>query len=210
MSKTFVYCIKDAKGLPVYVGQTVRGNQRFVNHVADAKHVKNKKQPVVRFIRDCLASNESFTFEIIEHVSQNQLNEREAHWIAEFTKQGHKLLNQTSGGQDGYEMLCEPWNKGKPGSQIAWNKGLPSPAKGIARDEAVKAKISAAHKGKKQTYFYKAVIGTSKQTGEQLGFPSIGHAAKFIGTQTTNVCKVLKGKKPSYKGWMFQYANGVG
>lgn len=45
----------------------------------------------------------------------------------------------------------EPWNKGKKGKQIAWNKGLPKEKNkltGKSRSEETKYKISIAQKGK--------------------------------------------------------------
>lgn len=207
---TFIYCIKNKDGEPVYVGQTIRGKQRFTNHVSDAKCVLTKNQPIVMFLRACFESGDAYSFEIIEHVEPGMLDDREAFWIGEMLKQNKPLLNQTLGGLTA-SRICDPWNKNAVGLQAAWNKGLPSDAKGIPRTEEVKVKISEAHKGKKQHYFYKKVVGRNRTSGLELGFPSITHAALFIDTDSSNVCKVLKGKKKSYKDWVFSYVlGGVG
>lgn len=200
---SFIYFIKDEFGFIRYVGQTRVGQVRFKRHISDAKWTK-KKQPVLDFIRKSLKLNRPFTFEIAELVSVEALDQREIYWIGFLKDIGVKLLNLTSGGNQGSKRGT-PWNKGLVGVCKAWNKGTPSPFKGTPRTNDAKKKISLGHTGKRQTWFYKRVIGQELSTGLELGFPSIGHAAKFVGTLGTNVCKVLKGKKKSYKGWKFSY-----
>jgi len=46
---------------------------------------------------------------------------------------------------------CIPWNKGKKGVQIAWNKGLKNYLKGKELSEETKKKMSLAQKGRIHT-----------------------------------------------------------
>ena len=51
------------------------------------------------------------------------------------------------------------------------------------------------------------VRGTNITTGEQLEFPSIYVAARFLGISQGNICMCCKGKRPSASGYIWEYIN---
>ena len=54
----------------------------------------------------------------------------------------------------------------------------------------------------------KAVIATCMDTGEQMRFPSIYKAARFLGISQGNICMCCKGQRPYAGGFMWKYAGG--
>ena len=51
----------------------------------------------------------------------------------------------------------------------------------------------------------KAVKGTNIETGEQVTFPSIYKAARFMGISQGNICLCCKGVRPSASGYIWEY-----
>ena len=54
----------------------------------------------------------------------------------------------------------------------------------------------------------KKVIATNISTGEQIQFPSIYNAARFLNISQGNICMVCKGIRPSASGYVFDYIGG--
>lgn len=50
------------------------------------------------------------------------------------------------------------------------------------------------------------VIATSMDTGEQMQFPSIYKAARFLGISQGNICLTCQGKRPYAGGYLWRYA----
>lgn len=53
----------------------------------------------------------------------------------------------------------------------------------------------------------KSVIATSMETGEQMEFPSIYKAARFLGISQGNICMACKGERPYAGGYLWGYKN---
>lgn len=53
----------------------------------------------------------------------------------------------------------------------------------------------------------RAVIATNMDTGEQMLFPSIYKAARFLGISQGNICMVCKGQRPYANGYYWEYVN---
>lgn len=83
-----------------YVGQAKNMIQRLVEHCLchDHSHIdlSLKKR---KFYSD--ATPDGWKVAFVEYCDENQMNERERHWIAKVGNGGYQLLNKTSGGQDG-------------------------------------------------------------------------------------------------------------
>ena len=52
----------------------------------------------------------------------------------------------------------------------------------------------------------KSVIAVSTETGEQMAFPSIYSAARFLGISQGNICMCCKGERPYAGGYYWRYA----
>jgi group I intron endonuclease len=102
MDNVFIYCIKDPRDNSVrYIGQTIRGKQRFSGHIFAAK--TEKRMPIYNLIRKLLKLNLQPIFEIIEYCDRDILDDREIFWIEYYKSLDAKLLNMTIGGKRVYQ-----------------------------------------------------------------------------------------------------------
>lgn len=53
----------------------------------------------------------------------------------------------------------------------------------------------------------RAVIATNMDNGEQMYFPSIYKAARFLGISQGNICMACKGRRPYANGYYWEYAS---
>ena len=51
----------------------------------------------------------------------------------------------------------------------------------------------------------KCIIATNMETGEQMKFPSIYKAARFLNISQGNICMVCKKQRPFANGYLFNY-----
>ncbi len=117
----YIYIIKNDINTKVYIGKTTTAIQdRFKDHIYDAKRKKNEKRPLYSAINKY--GIEHFWIEEIEQVDLKYLEEREIYWINYFNsyKNGY---NATFGG-DGkilfnYEEIVNLYKNGLLQKEIA-------------------------------------------------------------------------------------------
>jgi len=95
---TAIYALCDYPSMaPRYVGKTVQYlHERHKAHIRAAK--AGKRLPVHYWLRKQLANGKRLVISLIEYAGQDWA-ERERFWIAEYRRQGHRLLNLTDGGE---------------------------------------------------------------------------------------------------------------
>jgi hypothetical protein len=114
----------------IYIGQT----RDIINRKSRYKTLTCKNQS--KLYRSLI----KYGFEILQFlpsdIAQSDLNNYEIFCLENFKEAGYELLNLKDGGSYGLHPIESriknskshmgkiPWNKGKRGSQIAWNKGI--------------------------------------------------------------------------------------
>lgn len=87
-----ITCITNDKA---YIGQSVDIKERFRQHMKNALAYSSTSNKLYQEMKD--KGIENFTFEILERMPREQLNEREVYWI-DFCKTRDYGLNSTRGG----------------------------------------------------------------------------------------------------------------
>lgn len=95
----FIYKITNKVNGKIYIGQTIQKiKNRFYQHCAKSTSEEVLKMSIHKAILKYGKHN--FTIEVIEEINQEDLNERERHWI-QFYNSYEEGYNETKGGQDG-------------------------------------------------------------------------------------------------------------
>ncbi len=100
MYESGIYIIKNKLNNKVYVGQSVNLNRRIADH---RRHLQNgsHKNTYLQRAFSCDGA-ENFEFDIIEHCSKEELNDREIYWISQYKSNNRAYgYNIESGGQLG-------------------------------------------------------------------------------------------------------------
>ena len=105
----FIYKITNKLNNKVYIGQTIQKPiERFYQHCAKKcdKYILNMviHKAIFKYGKD------NFTFEVIEEVPKQQLNEREEYWIKYYNSYTDGY-NSTKGGQKGNKPFKNIYNK---------------------------------------------------------------------------------------------------
>ena len=105
----FIYKITNKLNNKVYIGQTIQKPiERFYQHCAKKcdKYILNMviHKAIFKYGKD------NFTFEVIEEVPKQQLNEREEYWIKYYNSYTDGY-NSTKGGQKGNKPVKDIDNK---------------------------------------------------------------------------------------------------
>lgn len=97
MSQQTIYALIDPKTKTVkYIGKTSsRLSQRYASHIYYSKTSKDSKGA---WIRNLIKKGLRPELKVIEVVSSNIGNEREASWIQHYKDAGAELVNETKGG----------------------------------------------------------------------------------------------------------------
>ena len=172
--RSFIYCLVDPRvGEPRYVGWTTNPEGRLRRHMDDA--LKGEKSYRNAWIRSLLSENVEPKMIVLE-TNPPDYAEAERTWIARYRSEGHRLTNQTDGGDGapGYRhtpetlQLLREMFTGKPLTQAhrdaisASQMGKPKDltpegrARLVANGKRLQtpeniAKSAAARRGKKQS-----------------------------------------------------------
>lgn len=198
-----IYCIENKINNKKYIGQSIDIEKRWYNHI-NALELKYHYNIHLQRAWDKYGSS-NFDFYILELCDKRYLDEKEIYYITKYDtfKNGY---NRTSGG-----------------------KGVPD----IIVSEEVRKKIAVASTGRfysektrekmrqhmlkqfQDSEFVKAFrkniesqmmpVCCYNQSGYICSYTNIHEAAKAIGAEPTNVCKVLKGKHKTCNGYTFCY-----
>lgn len=97
----YIYKITNNINNKIYIGQTIkeRPTDRFSQHRYLARHSKQEKG--ISYLHQAMAKYgvDNFTFEVIENIENDKLNEREQYWIAQYNSLVPQGYNLTIGGE---------------------------------------------------------------------------------------------------------------
>lgn len=123
----YIYCITNLINNKQYVGKTTKTIQeRFKEHCKDSKKTRYNKRPLYDAMNKY--GIENFKAEELEYVEDdNNLAEREIHWIKELNTYGRNGYNASKGG-DGkilydYQEIINLYNIGYSQKQVAQKIG---------------------------------------------------------------------------------------
>ena len=104
-----IYKITNKINNKIYIGQTTkaRPSDRFSQHRYAARHLDQKSNTNYLYYSMNKYGVENFTFEIIEEVDNQLLNEREQYWISFYNCKAPFGYNMTDGG-DGTQGFSRP------------------------------------------------------------------------------------------------------
>ena len=224
-----IYKITNVTNKKVYVGQTVQSLS-----IRWKQHCQTKRMRACPLLQDAIRKygSDNFTVETVEScASMAALNKQETYWINAFKSFGLNGYNLTAGGdareitedtkrkisgtlmgrptaRKGIPTNRAPWNKGKPWSEELKHKlslahyGQISSCKGKKMSEQQRAKLSEIKIGIPIPALFKSIICVT--TGET--FISSQSAAEILHLHKSNICMVLKKKRPHTRGLSFVYA----
>lgn len=139
-----IYTIRITGSLKFYIGRTKNFKRRKAHHLwllrrgeHHCKHLQN-------------AFNKHGQVKFVEEQEENNKEERivlEQWWLDKYGPTGLLVNHHMRASAD--DMANKPWKPERP--RVAHNKGVPSPFRGVKRDPAIGAKISASKKGKPLT-----------------------------------------------------------
>lgn len=176
----YVYCITNTVNQKQYIGITVRDpKKRIIEHFSG-----NGSSLIVRDLKKY--GRAAFIYKILEsNVLPELLPDLEAFYIEEFNSLSPHGYNLTYSGsyaitsEESRRKLSEalkgrsPWNKGKKGLQVAWNKGKPHTPETLR-------KISEAVKGENHPNFGKShTLETRRKMSETRTSPHYASAKRY-------------------------------
>jgi group I intron endonuclease len=176
-----IYCITNKLSGLSYVGQSVDITMRWKHHTTPRKTSGGIKGAIMKH------GVENFTFSVLEECKREELNEREAWWIAHLGTLSPSGYNLTSGGGQGTIVSDETKaklsaaSKGKTHSPEAIEKCRAARIGHIPSDET-KKKIRTSLKGKTASTEARAKM-TATRKGKPLSLEhreriSAGHKGK--------------------------------
>ena len=188
----FIYKAENTVNGKIYVGVTNNLKRRKYLHKSQTK--KGSSTYFHRALRKY--GNDNFSWEIVDSSSDYKIaaTELEPHYIKKFKSNNPKFgYNLSSGGDSFHGSLfsdewkrriseaCKgrtPWNKGKKGMQVAWNKGKNTPGKKHTKDDLVKMRINKNNKP----------VGKYNLEGDLLEtFQSQRDAARILGIKREGI-----------------------
>lgn len=97
----YIYKITNNINNKIYIGQTIkeRPTDRFSQHRYLARHFEQEKS--ISYLHQAMAKYgvDNFTFEVIENIENDKLNEREQYWITQYNSLVPQGYNLTIGGE---------------------------------------------------------------------------------------------------------------
>jgi len=182
-SRFLIYGLIDPRdGQLRYVGKSLTGMRRPIVHAEPARLRKDRTYKA-NWIRSLQAVGLDYEVEVLEECDTvDALNEAERFFIGYFRMVGARLTNLTVGGEGRSGPMSTEHrmnlSKALKGPEV-WNKGLPSPTKGVARTEKDRKRISRAKGG------HSVVV-------EGVEYSSCRAAARALGLNAGNLWKTLE------------------
>lgn len=209
-----IYKITNKINNKVYIGKSCDIYTRWYAHKSAALHPNWKKynnSALYKAIRE--DGNENFSYEIIELVPVEQLDERERYWINYYNSYNNGY-NLTLGG-DGYNLhdhnkIAELWEEGLTIKQISEiiscslsAVGIVLSANGITTEE----KLERSKEDAKNSYmpYAKKIIKRDPITFEIVEeFPSLAQAAASLGVCRATFREGLSTNHNFYKNYFWE------
>lgn len=214
----YIYKITNLTNNKVYIGQTVRHyTERWADHKRDRIKEPYCNWPLYRMLNSVKPENVSW--EVIEEIDNELLNERESYWIAYYNskEQGY---NCTSGANNGtkhnYEEILQYWldegqrNFTKTALHFNSSKSYISQ---IIHGMGYSSRTWEEINNTDHSSCYKAVNQIDMNTGKVLNtYVSITEAAKAMGNinYRKTISSVCTGLHPSYLGYCWQHVEDIG
>lgn len=229
MMITGIYKITNLTNGHCYVGQAVDIKARWREHRFSANHPEHKDHGSP--IHQALAKygDSSFSYEILEECSRNELNEKEIYWIEALSSRENGNYNILRGGQDRMRFDDKPVELYD--LQGRYIKTISSATKtaeelGVSRSSVygVLHKERPTCKGYQMKYVEdnisikpyvskrggcKGVSQIDPKTGTIINtFVSAAEAARATGADSSTITKVCRGKLRTAKGFFWSYLEG--
>lgn len=216
--KIYIYTLSDPDSLQVrYVGKSKKPNNRYSQHLIDAKNNKYKCYKD-NWIRSLLKTNKKPIIDIIDELESNDWEWLEQYWISQFKAWGFKLTNMTDGGDGNNNQIFSPESLIKRSLKL----------KGIKRPNEVIEKIKKSNTGKKLSQETKNKLRNTNLgkiqsletrlkkskpiimynlNGEEINrFSSLSLASSFLKCRKSNISNSII-RKSKYKKYKFKYIN---
>lgn len=179
-----VYTIRFAYSDKFYVGKTSNFRKRWVHHqwcLTNGVHHNAHLQSLFDKL-----GKESIAFVVEERLANAEARTvREQDWLDRFTG-SPLLLNMAS------VSAPEVGGARAPSVRVAWNKGLPSPRKGIPRSNAEREAISAATIGKSKP----RSVPVSDETRRRMSIAQRGHLVTAEAREAIRIAQLGKKRGP--------------
>ncbi len=180
-STTFIYALLDPRtGEIRYVGKANDPKKRLVDHLRQCKFGESHR---VHWLRQLLANGVGPLLEVVDEVSQSEWAAAECAYVTFYKEQGCNLVNSTPGGE-------------------GFGTGEAHPLFGRPRPVEVRAKLSAANKGKRMSPEARTKLSVahtgkvfSAERRANMGAAQIG---KRVSAKTREKLRVANtGRKPT-------------
>lgn len=211
-----IYQITNDLNSKVYVGQTYKTiEERFARHCQEAKWKNIKKMPIVLAIRKY--GDEHFSVYLLEELpmgmSQASVDSKEVEWGLKMNALSPTGYNLKLG--SGRGILSEETkrkiaisNTGKKASPETIRR-LSISHKGHRMSKEAKEKLSKRWKGIAPCQLARErSIEVSQKTytlispsGIETKITNMANFCRENGYDKSNMCELVKGRKPSYRGW---------
>lgn len=212
----------------VYVGQSIDLHRRWMEHKCPCSSKDNRL--ICKAIKQYGIKN--FTFAVLEECQKEELDSKEQFWINKLsasynmtvggkgTKGYHPSLAERA-----YLAKCAKaqWERMTDEEKKAKLSQLTGPKRGHIVSEETRQKLRAANLGKKHTPesrkkiseankgkmphppIYKAISGYTEGEFSFCYFRSIKDAAEHFQCGNDRFCKVLKGARRHFRGYVWRY-----
>lgn len=214
----YIYKITNLNNNKCYIGQTSRSyKDRWAEHKRDKRKEPYCNWPLYRMLNS--TQEEDISWEVIEEISNDKLNEREIYWIKYYNSKDDGY-NCNYGGNNGtkynYEKVLEYWlNEGKrnftkTAKYFNTDKGYISD---IVKSMGYEARSWEEINQNDHDSTKRKVNQIDPNTGKVLKtYNSITEAALAFGDKTyaKTISPTCKGVHPTYLGYCWQYVEDIG
>jgi len=224
--KTYIYSLSNPVTNEVrYIGKTVNLQERYKYHLCtNRKHGTTHSKAWIKSLK---AQNLIPKMEIVDEVLTSEWEFWEQYWISQFKVWGFNLTNhQIGGGQSNIGTKFSNETKLKMSLAQLGKKHTPEAKEkqrlkqlGVIPSVETREKLRISNTGKKQplSAIAKTVAGKQKpviqydlKTGEKIAeYISAIVAQEALGGKGNNLGSHLKGKRPHYMGYRFEYKSKV-